>query len=119
MRYKPNKFCAKRSHCSAAHEHASSAEARKCNELRLLERAGEITHLEYEPFYGFVVGGVQLKHDNGRRVGMRPDFAFRERDGRPVVLDLKGGKATRTEAYVLRRTLFKAFYPDIEFREEG
>jgi hypothetical protein len=119
MKYRPNKFRAKRSHCSIGHEHSSIAEASKCNELRLLERAGEITHLEHEPFFPFVMNGVPLKHDNGRRVGMRPDFSFRERDGRLVVLDKKGGKATRTEAYVLRRTLFKAFYPDIEFREEG
>ena len=113
-----NKFGAKRSHCSAGHEHASAKEARKCNELRLLEMAGEITHLEIEPFYPFCLNGEVIKHQNGRRVGMKPDFGFRERCGSPVVLDVKGGMATQTEAYVLRRTMFRAFYPSIEFREE-
>jgi hypothetical protein len=114
---RPNKFNAKRTHCSAGHEHASKKEAAKCNDLRLLEMAGEISHLEVEPFYPFCVDGSVVKHPNGRRVGMKPDFSFRER-GNPVALDIKGGMATQTEAYVLRRTLFRAFYPQIEFREE-
>lgn len=117
MKPRINKFGAKRSHCSAGHEHASKKEASTCNDLRILERLGQITHLEFEPFYPFVLNGVQVKHDNGRRVGVKPDFAYREKDGRPVACDVKGGPATKTEAYVLRRTLFKALYPDIEWLE--
>jgi hypothetical protein len=112
-----NKFGAKRSYCSAGHEHASKREATRCNELRILERAGEIAALEIEPQFYFAIDGRQVKHQNGRRAGYKPDFAYRLPDGRHVIEDVKGGNATRTEAHVLRIAIFRALFPAIELRE--
>jgi hypothetical protein len=114
MRPRVNKFGAKRSHCSAGHEHASKREASRCNDLRILERAGEITHLEQQPAFWFVINGEQVKHGNGRRVGYTADFSYFERDAF-VVEDAKG--AYRDDAWTLRKAIFKALFPSVELRE--
>lgn len=112
-----HKYGAKPQECSAGHKHPSRKEARRCEDLRLLERAGEITHLEVEPKFYFVINGAELKHDNGRRARFTPDFSYREPNGTCVAEDVKGGTATRTEAYVLRRALFRHLFPAVELRE--
>lgn len=114
MPFARSKYGAKPSHCSAGHKHASKREATRCDVLRILERAGEITHLEIEPQFWFEINGAVIKHGNGRRVGYKPDFTYRERDGRAVAEDSKG---MRTEAYVLRAAIFRALFPHIELRE--
>lgn len=117
MKPRANKFGAKRSHCSAGHEHSSMKEARRCNDLRILQLAGEISDLEVEPQFWFVINGRQVKHENGRRAGYKPDFAYTARNGAMVAEDVKGGNATRTEAHVLRIAIFRALFPAIELRE--
>lgn len=96
----------------------SKKEARRWSELKLLERAGEIAGLERQPKFYFEIGGKPLKFPNGRRAVFTADFAYADvRAREQVVEDVKGGKATRTEAYALRRVLFEALYPHIRFRE--
>lgn len=107
-----NKYHAKKTPCHHGHTHASRKEAGRCNELHLLERAGAITHLEIEPQYWFAIEGVQMVHDNGRRVGFRPDFRYRDAvTGRLTVEDCKGMIA---RDFPLRKAIFRALYPDIE-----
>ncbi len=109
-----NKFGAKGCACSAGHRHPSKAEARRCDHLDLLARAGEISDLEVQPQFWFVIDGEQVKHEGGRRVGYRADFAYRE-GGRHVVEDVKGDY--RDDAWTLRKAIFRALFPDIELRE--
>lgn len=90
---------------------ASKAEARRYDELCLLERAGEISGLECHPVYRFAVNGVKI----GRYT---PDFRYRDAFGCLVVEDVKGGRATRTEAYRLRARLMLACH-GITVREVG
>jgi hypothetical protein len=45
-----NKFGAKRCHCQSGHMHDSIAEARRCNDLVMLERAGAIRNLRQQQF---------------------------------------------------------------------
>lgn len=111
---KGNKFDAKKTDCQHGHRHDSKAEARRCNELHLLARGGAITDLEVQPQFWFAVGGVQMKHENGRRVGYCGDFAYVER-GRQIVEDVKGGY--RDDAWTLRKAIFRALFPHIELRE--
>ncbi len=63
---------------------ASKAEARRWQELRLLERAGEIADIERQPRFSLAV--------NGQRLGdYVADFRYRTvRDGLQVVEDVKG-----------------------------
>lgn len=109
-----NKYHARRTQCRQGHTHASAYEASWCNDLTISEKAGEITHLEQQPQYWFKINGTQLKHANGRRIGFKPDFSYRDHHGKQVAVEAKG---MRTEAYVLRAAIFRALYPYIELRE--
>jgi hypothetical protein len=89
---------------------ASKAEMNRFAELRMLERAGLIEGLELQP--RFV---LQPKTDALRELAYIADFRYRSREtNRVVVEDVKG---MRTEVYKLKRKLFLAKYPDIDFRE--
>lgn len=110
-----NKFGASRSECGRGHNHASKKEARRCNDLHLLQMAGEITGLEVEPTFTFMVGDKPVMHLGGRKAVYTPDFSYVEH-GRKVCEDVKGGKATQTEASVLRMAFARAFWPSIDWR---
>jgi hypothetical protein len=88
----------------------SKAEAARYMELRLMERAGEIAALRVHPRYEILPreGGERARH-------YTPDFEYRE-GGKVVVEDVKGGRATMTDAARLRMSLFRRRYPAIELR---
>lgn len=86
---------------------ASKGEARRYSDLKLLERAGEITHLELQPVYPIVINGVRV----GKYVA---DFRYREKDGRLTVEDFKG---VRTPLYRMKRKLVEAIYPGVTITE--
>lgn len=82
----------------------SKAEARRYGELRLQEKAGQITDLEVHPTYELVV--------NGYRIGKYTvDFRYK-RDGRMVVEDVKGGAKSdpNLRAVKLKIKLVRALY---------
>ncbi|WP_016744370.1 DUF1064 domain-containing protein [Rhizorhabdus wittichii] len=109
-----NKFHAKRTPCHQGHTHASGREAKRCNDLTLLARAGEISDLEQQPKFRFELNGRPIKHETGRAVIYTADFGYRER-GKAIVEDAKG--SYRDDAWRLRKAFFRAFYPDLELRE--
>lgn len=111
--FRRNKFGAKKTNCAGGHTHDSKKEAKRCDELHLLLRAGEIAELEQQPQFWFAIHGQQLKHKNGRRVGYCGDFQYREGD-RMVVEEVKGFAA---RDWPLRAAVFRALYPEIELRE--
>jgi len=117
---KQNKFSAKRTCCAHGHTHASKAEARRCDTLHLLQRAGSIRGLEQQPkFYFTMPDGRQVRDERNRAIRYTADFRFEEltpRGWSPVVEDVKS-RATMTEAATLRIAFFRAFHPDIELRE--
>ncbi len=109
------KFGNRKTACNAGHNHASAKEARRCNDLHLLQRAGQIVGLKCEPRFYFHANGRDVKMRNGAVASYRPDFTYIE-NGKQIAEDVKGGKATITEASALRMALFRACYPDIELR---
>lgn len=115
-----NKFRAKRTNCGQGHTHASAAEARRCDALGLLQRAGTIRNLEQQPVY-FLQDreGNPIRFENGRRARFTPDFRYEEQraDGtwHAVVEDIKS-PVTMTEAFQLRAALWRADHPTIELR---
>lgn len=112
-----NKFGAKVMNCTAGHSHPSKAEARRCNDLHLMQRGGIITDLEVQPQFWFIINGEQVKHAGGRRVGYKADFAYRE-NGRHVVEESKPRAiGARNDAYALRKAIFLHLFPHIDFRE--
>jgi hypothetical protein len=103
---------------------ASKAEGRRYEQLRLLELAGEIRNLLPHPRFALYVpkfdkpitADMDLHlgpQSSGwvKRVGhYTADFAYETKDGRTVVEDVKGGNATKTEAYRLRKRIVEATY---------
>lgn len=83
---------------------ASKAELARYGELRLLEMTGHITNLECQPVLE-LPGGVKY----------RADFRHVE-DGRTVITEVKGGKATQTAAWRNKWKQAKELYPQYEFR---
>lgn len=116
-RFRRNKYGAKKTNCSHGHKHDSKKEAARCDELHDLWAAGQIGNLVNQPQFWFCINGQQVKHENGRRVGYRPDFSYSQ-DGTEVVEDVKPtSKFAMSKDYPLRKAIFKALYPSITFRE--
>lgn len=100
---KPNKYGALPTELDG-YTFASRKEARYYEELRQRERAGEVTDIVLQPRYDIIIKGVYV----GR---MTLDFAYRDvLTGLTVIVDVKGGKATRTEAYSLRKRVVEALH---------
>ena len=93
----------------------SKAEADRYAALKLLVKGREITNLQLQPSFilqdSFTRDGKKI-----RAIEYVADFAYIEAD-KIVVEDVKGGKATMTEAYKLKRKLFLYRFPEIDFRE--
>lgn len=87
---------------------ASRAEARRYQELRLVEAAGEIRNLKCQVRFPLVVNDVKI----GTYVC---DFQYRDRSGAVIVEDVKG---CRTQVYKIKRALMKALY-HIDILETG
>lgn len=90
----------------------SRAEARRYEELRLLEMAGEIHDLKVHPRFELLPRDKAL---GLRAVHYTADFQYTE-GGRVIVEDVKGGSATITGEFKLRRQLFMRRYRGVEFR---
>lgn len=78
-------------------KYASKAEAKRGAELRLLERAGLISDLKFQPSFDLRVNGVLICR-------YRADFGFTE-DGKPVTEDVKG---VVTDTFRIKAKLMKA-----------
>lgn len=98
----------------------SQVEAAEYGRLKLLQMAGEISELKVHPRFPLEVNGKRICVYEG-------DFSFLERvisetpgilmtffSARRVVLDVKGFP---TPEYKIKRELFRALYPDADFRE--
>ena len=86
---------------------ASKAEARRYQELRLLERAGAISGLEVQPVFPLDI----LRPSNGEMIACgvcRSDFRYVDEHGRVVVEDVKGAQSTAIHR--LKSRLVKALY---------
>lgn len=91
-----HKYGAIKSSCGA-HMHPSKQEAKRCAELQLLQQAGEIDSLEFQPSFELFVNGMKV-------CSYRGDWRYNEK-GASVVEDLKG---MRTPLFKLKKKLMKA-----------
>ena len=91
----------------------SAAEARRYQELGLLQVAGEIGEIELQPVFVLL---DPFTHAGKRYRGIRyvADFRYRVFGHGEVVEDVKG---KRTAVYLVKRQLLLAKYPGIDFRE--
>lgn len=79
----------------------SKGEAARWQELKLLEKAGEISDLTRQVKYDLCVEGVKVCR-------FVPDFEYRK-DGELITEDFKS-KATMTPAFRIKAKLFKALH---------
>lgn len=105
-----HKYRAQRTTCNSGHSHPSKAEARRCDQLHLLQRAGEITHLVLEPKFPVHINGVKVFE-------YRADFAYfplKPDKGGRVIEDVKG---VLTPIYKLKKKCVEAHYPGTKIVE--
>lgn len=111
--FRRNKFGAKKTACYHGHTHDSKKEAARCDVLHQMQAAGQISELELQPQFWFTINGQQIKHRNGRRVGYRGDFQYRE-NGNLICEEVKGFAA---RDWPLRAAIFMALYPEYILKE--
>ena len=92
----------------------SKKEADRYCELKLLERAGEISHLQLQPKF-LLVEGFRHEGKKYQDINYIADFQYIEKDGTEVVEDTKGFK---TDVYNIKKKLFLWKYGErFVFRE--
>lgn len=79
---------------------ASMDEAKRYQQLKLLKAAGEIMHFDIHPAFHLAPG-----------VRYTADFTVYYHDGTIEVEDVKGGRATATKDFGIRRRLFDGQHP--------
>jgi hypothetical protein len=92
----------------------SLAEARRYDELKLMEAAGEIWNLKCQPHY---LLQEDFDHDgkHERKIEYIADFTYFDRTLKcTVVEDCKG---FATEVYKIKRKIFLKRYPNLKFIE--
>lgn len=96
------KYHSKWTECRQGHNHASQKEANRCNELTLLERAGEIKFLKQQP--KFTLQRRFKYHDKVvRAITYTADFSYFDLEHRKfIVEDVKGFK---TQLYKLKKKM--------------
>ena len=114
---KAAKYHSKKCECRQGHLHDSRKEAARCNELHLLQRAGEISDLEAQKSYVLIPVQCEtvsrISEKTGRKLKdktvvvekpceYRADFTYKLKDGTEIVEDVKG---LRTPDYIIKRKL--------------
>lgn len=108
-------FFAKKTVCTHGHTHASKAEAKRCDELHLLLRAGQIVGLRVEPRFTFLVNGHEVKMRNGHAMRYTGDFTYVE-NNRQVVEEVKAKNGFMSRDVPVKLALMAAHYPDVDVR---
>jgi len=94
------------------HRFGSLAEAKRAAVLKLRERAGEISGLEFHPVYEIVIDGRPVKMRNGHIARYTADSRYFE-DGERIVEEVKGHIV---RDYPLRRAIIEHIY-GVKIRE--
>jgi hypothetical protein len=102
----------------------SGAEAQRWQELKLLQRAGDIQQLDDHPVFTIQEKGKDAFGQRFRQRTYTADFQYWDvAKGHWIVEDVKGGKRTKTGRIVahvgrdfrIRWDRARALYPDLEF----
>ena len=105
------KYHSRKTSCRNGHLHDSRKEAARCNELHLLQMAGEISGLKTQVKFTLLPARKYIDQPNERAVTYIADFVYNE-NGTTVIEDTKGVK---TKDYIIKRKMLKDRY----CREQG
>ena len=113
-----SKYGARKTICNQGHKHASKKEAQRCDELTLLEKAGEIANLEQQP-KNVLQDGFLYKGKKIRPITYTADFRYWDVSRKVFVIE--DTKGYRTPVYRLKKKLllFSGRYDDSEIFEES
>ena len=89
----------------------SIRESQRYKELKLLERAGEISKLELQPRF-LLQDSFKKNGKTYRKIEYIADFMYCQGD-KTVVEDVKG---MQTDVFKLKHKLFEKRYPELELR---
>lgn len=89
----------------------SKAEGRRYQELKLLQRAGEIKDLQLQPKF-LLQPAFKKNGKSYKKIEYIADFSYYD-DNKLIVEDVKG---METEVFKLKRKMFDYKYNDIELR---
>lgn len=89
----------------------SVRESQRYKELKLLERAGEISNLELQPHF-LLQDSFKKNGRTFRKIEYVADFKYIE-NGKTIVEDVKG---MQTDVFKLKHKIFEKVYPDLELR---
>jgi hypothetical protein len=97
------------------HTFPSQREAVRYSELKLLERSGEITHLELQPRFDLTINGVNCGF-------WKADFRYFTRPtntkrGEYIVEDVKSTGTAKEPIHRLKVKLVEALYPGVKVTE--
>lgn len=94
---------------------ASKKEAHRYLELKLLEKASQVTNLSIQPRFILQCAFTDNTGIKQRPIEYVADFAYYDKHTKTdVVEDVKGVK---TDVYKLKKKLFLYAYQDLDFRE--
>ena len=106
MRYRQNKYGAKRVKIDG-YNFDSILEARRYEELKLLGKAGEISHLKVHPVFPIKIKGVHV-------CDVELDFYYQsEEDDISYQANYEDCKGADTAISKLKRKLFEAYYHNV------
>ena len=89
----------------------SVKEAKRYKELKLLERAGEISNLELQPRF-LLQDSFKKNGRTYRKIEYVADFKYIEK-GKIIVEDVKG---LQTDVFKIKHKLFEKIYPELELK---
>lgn len=96
----------------------SKKEANRYLELKLLERAGEISDLELQPEFVLLPSYVDNQGRRERVIKYISDFKYTDnRNGKVYVEDVKSNITKKDKTYVIKKKFFKNMYPEYIFIE--
>ena len=105
------KYHSHKAKCGSGHLHDSKKEAVRCNELHLMQKAGEISGLKTQVKFTLLPARQYIDQPNERAITYIADFVYNE-GGTTVIEDTKGVK---TKDYIIKRKMLKDRY----CREQG
>lgn len=101
-----SKYRSKWTKCKSNHNHQSKKEAEYCDQLYMLKRAKAIKDYNIQVKYELRVNGFLICNHY-------VDFEVIYNDGRKALHETKG---VQTADFKLKYKLFKAIYPEIEYK---
>ena len=88
--------------CNQMHNHASKKEAKRCDELTILERQGIIKDLKQQPRFN-LLHDFLWQRKKVRGIDYIADFSYYDNEKKAFVIEDTKGK--RTDVYIMKRKM--------------